>query len=360
MTANCLELIGPKNLVSNVYKIPKPGFNEAILKIEACGLCGTDHEQYSGLLPSSAPTIPGHEIIGVIEEIGEGGKERFNVNIGDRVAVEVFQSCRECRSCLAGHVNNCEVHGIFDMYGFISSSKPPSLWGGYSTHLFLSADALIHKVPPGLDPVVATIFNPLGAGIRWGVSVPETKAGDVVAILGPGIRGLCALAAVKDVGASFVMLTGYGEDDDERLKVGKSFGADVTVNVAEKEPDRVMKSEIGTLADVVINVTANAPDAIGQAISLVRQGGTIVLAGTTGVADVKNLWPDNIIYKEITIKGALGVDSNSYAKSLELLEGKKYPFEHLPRKIVGLQGASSLLEEMSGSKTRPIHGVITP
>ena len=68
------------------------------------------------------------------------------------------------------------------MYGFLPVDRAPGLWGGYATHHYLSPDSVLLPVPESLDPVVATLFNPIGAGIRWGVTVPRTRAGDVVAV----------------------------------------------------------------------------------------------------------------------------------------------------------------------------------
>ena len=94
------------------------------------------------------------------------------------------------------------------MYGFIDVEKAPGLWGGYATHLYLSPDAMLLPVPAGLDPVHATLFNPLGAGIRWAVTLPGTRPGDIVAVLGPGVRGISACAAAKDAGAELVLVIG--------------------------------------------------------------------------------------------------------------------------------------------------------
>jgi alcohol dehydrogenase len=76
------------------------------------------------------------------------------------------------------------------MYGFIPVDRYPELWSGYAEYQYLAPDSMVLPVPDSLDPVVATLFNPLGAGIRWGVTVPGTKAGDVVTVLGPGISGV--------------------------------------------------------------------------------------------------------------------------------------------------------------------------
>lgn len=151
--------------------------------------------------------------------------------------------------------------------------------GRYATHLYLAPDALLLRVPQSIGPVVATVVNPLGAGLRWGVEVPGTTPGDIVAVLGPGIRGLAASAAAKAAGAGFVMTTGLGARDASRLELAPSFGADVAVDVGERDPVRSLVAATGRLADVVIDVTAKAPSAPGQALRLVLPGGLCAARG---------------------------------------------------------------------------------
>src|SRR5262249_52957356 len=158
------------------------------------------------------------------------------------------------------------------------------LWGGYAERQYLAPDSMLLPVPDGLDPVVATLFNPLGAGVRWAVTMPETEPGAVVAVLGPGVRGLSACAAAKEAGAAFVLVTGRGERDAERLALAGAFGADLAVDVATTDPVRALRQAVGGLADVVVDVTAKAPAAFSQAIALARTGGTVVVAGTRGTS----------------------------------------------------------------------------
>ena len=141
-------------------------------------------------IPSRHAFIPGHEVVGTIEQVGRRAAERWGVQAGQRVAVEVFQSCRECDACRAGRYRRCARNGLATMVGFVDVDRPPGLWGGYATHLYLGPDSMLLPVPGELDPALATMFNPLGAGIRWAVDLPGTEPGDVVAVLGPGIRGL--------------------------------------------------------------------------------------------------------------------------------------------------------------------------
>ncbi len=237
------------------------------------------------------------------------------------------------------------------------------MWGGYGEYQYLAPDSMVLPVPADLDPVVATLFNPLGAGIRWGATVPGTSQGDVVAVLGPGIRGLCAAAAAKEAGAGCVMVTGLGPRDADRLALASKFGADLAVDVAEDDPVAALTTATGGLADVVVDVTARAPTAFAQAIALARPAGAVVVAGTRGFGvGAPGFSPDMVVFKELRILGALGVDVTAYRAALELLASGRYPFESLPRRCVRLDDAEDLLATMAGERdgVPPVHGVLAP
>ncbi len=362
MKADALVLEEPRRFARRRFELPEIGDDDGVLRVEACGLCGTDHEQYTGHIPLRGALIPGHEVVGVVEQVGPRAAERWGVRVGDRVAVEVFQSCRSCASCRGGEYRRCECNGLATMVGFIPVDRPPSLWGGYATHLYLGPDSMLLPVPEGLDPVVATLFNPLGAGIRWGADLPAVQPGQVVAVLGPGVRGLFSCAAAKDAGAGFVMVTGVGPADAGRLAMAPRFGADLAVDVAADDPVRLLRAATGALAHVVVDVTAKAPAAFAQAIALARPGGTVVVAGTRGRGDVPGFNPDHIVYKELRVLGALGVDVRAYRPALDLLASGRFPFAELPREVAGFAGLEPLLQRMAGEGSRPppVHAVFSP
>lgn len=361
--AQALVLEAPRRLVMREFPLPEIGDDDGLLRVEACGLCGTDHEQFTGVLNMGRPVVPGHEIVGVVEAVGPRAAARWGVQAGDRVAVEPSQSCRACDQCRAGDYRHCARHPFPDFYGVIPADRSPGLWGGYADHVYLGPDAVLLPVPDELDPVAATLFNPLGAGIRWAVQLPRTQPGDIVAVLGPGIRGLCAAAAAKDAGAEFVMVTGLGPHDGERLGLASRFGADLTVDVARDDPVTTLRQTTGTAgADVVVDVTAKAPDAFVQAIGLARPGGRVIVAGTRGPVPVDGFIPDAVVVKELHIIGALGVDVDAYRPALDLLATARWPFAELPRRCVGLDGVEGLLQIMAGEtgESPPVHGVVVP
>jgi alcohol dehydrogenase len=361
--ADALVLTGPRSFERRSFPLPEVGDDDGLLRVEACGLCGTDHELFTGHMRTPGAIVPGHEVVGVLERAGPAAEARWGVRAGQRVAVEVFLSCRVCDNCRAGVYRRCERNGTATMVGFVPVEREPALWGGYATHLYLPPDALLLPVPDGLDPVLATVFNPLGAGIRWGATLPGTTAGDVVAVLGPGLRGIAACVAAKEAGASFVMLTGVGPRDLPRLEAALAFGADLTVDVSVDDPVRALRGAAGRLADVVVDVTAKAPAAFAQAVKLARHGGTVVVAGTRGDGvEAPGFQPDHVVYKELRVLGALGVDYPAYAEALRILASGKYPFAQLPRAVAGLDTVDPLLRTMAGEGDAdvPVHAVVVP
>ena len=158
------------------------------------------------------------------------------------------------------------------------------------------------------------------------------------------------------------MVTGRGPRDAGRLALAPRFGADLTVDVTDSDAAAALKKATGGLADVVVDVTAKAPEALAQAISLARPGGTVVMAGTKGSAETPGFWPDLLVYKELRLLGALGVDAPAYRAALDLLASGRYPFADLPRQVEGLDGLEGLLQTMAGDSEAPppVHGVLVP
>lgn len=359
--ADALVLEAPRSLRRESFVVPSVGDDDAVLEVEACGLCGTDHELFTGALRPGFAFVPGHEAVGRLIALGARAADRWQVGLGDRVAVECFQSCRSCAACLRGEYRRCSRHGLADMYGMIDVTRPPGLWGGYATHQYLGPDSMLLRVPEELPAELAVAFNPVGAGIRWGVTVPGTGEGDVVAVLGCGIRGLAAAAAAKDAGAGFVMVTGAGERDRVRLEYAERFGADLAVDVLAEDPVARLRSEVPAGADVVVDVTARAPNAFAQGVALAAAGGTMVVAGTRAGGGAPGFDPDQLVYKELRVLGALGVDVVAYHAAIQLLAGGRYPFADLPRAVVGLAGVAELLETMAGERSAPpVHAVVRP
>ena len=317
-------------LAYEIQEFPRPsiGPDEGLLRVEACGICGSDVEQYRGHLvrPGMFPLIPGHEPLGVIEEVGERAAERWGVSVGDRVAVEILRPCRACDYCLTGRYMSCPNRD--GAYGMTPLSREPALWGGFAEYLYLHPWAILHKVAKDLPPEIAVMFNPLGAGVRWAAMLGEVGLGETVLILGPGQRGLTSVIAARARGAGTIIVTGLSRDE-HKLALAREFGADHTINVEEEDVvARVSEITDGAMADVVLELTPIADQPIRDAIECVRHSGRIVLAGLKGGKSVE-LVTDRLINKGVTVRGAFGVNAEAYIEAIRIIESGRFPLEKM-------------------------------
>ena len=350
MTDKCRAIVqeGPRRLSRREFPLPETGPEDALLRVEACGICASDYEQYAGALPVPLPVIPGHEPVGVIEAIGEMAARRWGVSRGDRVAVEALLPCGNCGECVTGRERFCRGRGFLAAYGYISTQTPPSLWGGYSQYMYLDRESRVHRLSAEVPAELAVLFNPLGAGFRWAVEMPDTKPGDTVVVLGPGQRGLASVIACREAGAGCIIATGLARDE-AKLALARRFGAHHTINVeAEELRGRVREITDGAMADVVVDVTSYAVEAVTQAFDLARRGGTVVLAGTKGAKPVPDFLSDKVVLKELRVLGALGVDSSSYEAAIRLIESGRYPLAEMHTHTLPLEEAERGLRLLAG------------
>jgi threonine dehydrogenase-like Zn-dependent dehydrogenase len=206
------------------------------------------------------------------------------------------------------------------------------------------------------------MFNPLGAGFRWGVEIPQTKPGDTVVILGPGQRGLSSVLACREAGAAKIIVTGL-EADANKLALAREFGADATIDVQNEAAGlRIQELTGGRGADVVLDVSSYAVEPVVQAIDFVRVGGTVVLAGVKGFKEVPGFISDKVVMKEVVIKGAIGVTTSGYANAIRLLESRTSPIERMHTHDFELQEAElairTLAREVPGDES--IHSCLIP
>jgi threonine dehydrogenase-like Zn-dependent dehydrogenase len=323
---------GTHRLELREYPRPAAGPEEAWLRVEANGICGTDVEAYHGhlteLMQLDYAFIPGHEPLGFIDEIGEVAARRWGVSPGDRVAVEPMLRCGHCRECITGQYTQCKGwNGRNLAYGFVDVERRPQLWGGYSEYLYLHPNTIVHQVPANVPTGVASLWNALGGAVRWAGADAGTRPGDTVVIFGPGPRGLCSVVAAREAGAAQVIVTGLAADRP-RLEVAKALGASqVVLADSEDVVGAVLEATGGRGADVAVDASAMATQPILDAIAALRPGGSLTLAGLKGGRPVPDLVTDKIIVKELVVRGRWGVDFAPYAEAIRIISSNKYALE---------------------------------
>ncbi len=354
---------GPRQLELRDLPIPEIDDDSGLLQVEACGICGSDAEQYDGVLPVPYPLIPGHEPLGVIAAIGDRAARRWGVEVGDRVAVEVLLPCGHCSLCRSGSYQLCRGDGRgLSGYSYLPLSREPGLWGAYADFMYLDPRSILHRVRKDVPAQTAVLFNPLGAGFRWAVELPGTGPGDSVMILGPGQRGLASVIAARAAGADTIIVTGL-ERDRTKLDLALEFGADHVINVESEDARRRVKEITdGRGVDVVVEVSSYATQPVAEALHYVAAGGRVILAGVKGFKHVPEFISDLIVVKEITLRGALGVTSRSYRSAINLIESGQLDLARMHTHDFGLEDAELAIKTLKGESDGEcsVHSCLLP
>lgn len=366
-SARAAVQVGPRQIEVQEFALPEVAPDTALLRVEACGLCGSDIAQFEGKFHENGlagmPCIPGHEPLGVIEEIGPLAASRWRLAVGDRVAVEPHLSCGTCRACLEGERIICEAGTHADSnYGFIDSNVSPGLWGGYAEYMHLDPRTVLHKISPALSIETAVMFNPIGAGVRWAASAPSLGLGDTIAIFGSGQRGLASVIAAKAAGAGMVIVTDLAHAAG-KLELAGRLGAD-SVIVADEEDvtERILELTAGRGADVVLDITPNATAPVTDAIASVRRGGTVVLAGVKDGAEIPGFVSDELVFRNIRLQGVFTVDSAGYREAIRMIESDPEVFELFGTRAYPLDRAAEAIARLAGADGEPaaVHVAIDP
>lgn len=247
-----------------IKEVPKPTLDhgEVLVKMEACGVCHTDLHAAHGDWPvkPKLPLIPGHEGVGIVEEIAEGVT---SIKIGDRVGIPwLYSACGECEYCLTGRETLCldQLNGGY------------SVDGGYAEYCKAPAN-YVAKIPKYVDPIEIAPILCAGVTTYKALKVSEAKPGDWVAIYGIGGLGHVALQYAKAMGFNVIAV----DIQDEKLELAKELGADITINGMSTDPAQAIKDQVGGVqAAVSVAVTKIAFE---QAYKSVKRGGTLVIVG---------------------------------------------------------------------------------
>jgi 2-desacetyl-2-hydroxyethyl bacteriochlorophyllide A dehydrogenase len=285
--------------------------DDAIVRVEASGICGSDLHIYHGRVQIEPGFVIGHEFVG---EVIAAGDEVSRVAVGDRVLGTYGTACGECFFCKREEFHKCDEARVYGHGATLGS-----LQGAQAEQVLVPhANLTLRKVPEGLsDDVALFAGDVMGTGFHAIDSRPLAE-GETVAILGMGPVGLCAVQAAKAAGASQVVAIDTVED---RLKMAESFGA-TPVHLTEQDPrGEVKKLTEGRGVDLAVEAVGH-PEALDLALRLARKAGTVSVTG---------------VYAERT-EVHMGV---LWIKALTLTSGHANVIKHLDR-VLELLSAGEL------------------
>ncbi|NQT89549.1 alcohol dehydrogenase catalytic domain-containing protein [bacterium] len=261
--------------------IPEIADDEVLIRVKACGICGSDIAYYFGkssleTADGKGPLVLGHEYSGEVVEVGDIPKAQNLFKPGDRVVLDPVQYCNACDVCYRGQSNLCENKAVLGV----------SVDGGFAEYS-KSKYAQVHPLPEAVSYEHGALTEPLACG-TYGIKNLAIEPGQSVVVIGPGAIGCMMVQLAKKSGASIVILIG-GPNDDYRLDIGGALGADVLINSVEKDSPHYVedvKAKIaeltdGKLADRVIVPTGAVP-AMDTALEISGRHSTVVFFGLPG------------------------------------------------------------------------------
>lgn len=322
----------PKYIEVRDFEVPAfgPG-GELVLRTRACGVCGSDLHRWSW--SKETPVILGHEILGVVEQVPAGwlAADGTPLQVGDLVVPETRIPCHTCASCRGvgsrptkpidySHCPN--QRGL----GGIRLHEMPLLSGGWSDYVELPHGAIVHRIPPEMDPAVAVLLEPFSIGMKAS-RVADVNSDDTVLILGPGPIGLLTAVACHAAGAPRVVLAGRA-GDEQRLALGRELGAHATIDVGTGDPVAALKAVTGgRLATRVIEATGVAA-AMELGLTMLARGGVLVTVGGHHPDARITLNPSDLVGSQREIRG-MQLGALSYEPCIGVMSGGRYPLHKM-------------------------------
>ncbi|WP_028747298.1 zinc-dependent alcohol dehydrogenase family protein [Rhizobium mesoamericanum] len=320
MKAVRLEATG--KLVLRDVERPQPGIGELLVRVEACGICGTDRHLFLGEFPSKPPVTLGHEFTGIIEEIGDGVS---GFREGMRVTGDPNIACGRCPQCQRGRVNLCDNLKAIGIHRD----------GGFADYVCIPQQQAF-ELPSALDPLHGAFCEPLACCIH-AVDLAEIGTGASVVVLSGGVIGLLVVQLARLAGATNVVLLTRSE---EKRRLAEGLGATASADASTGDILARLTSADGLLpggADVVIEC-AGVAETIEQAPSLARRGGSVIILGVMPQGLKIAVEPFDLLFREIKLVNSF-LNPFTHRRAADLIASGVIKVEPLISRRIGFNDA---------------------
>jgi L-iditol 2-dehydrogenase len=338
----CVVFYGSRRIKIEERPVPKIGRDDVLIKVEACGICGTDVSMYNGKITYGKHVVGkifGHEVTGVVED---KGKDVDRVTIGGRVVIAPVNYCGKCVYCKQGNENICmdwmcigeEMDGGYAQYLRVSQKQVFNLTDKIG---FEEGTLLADPVPTPLHAVRAKA---------------QIKPGDIVAIWGSGPQGYCALQLAKLSGATVLMIVRR----KEKIRLAYKLGADVAVDSSTQDVVETTRGLFERGVDCCIE-SGGYPDALTQSVACVKKGGRVVMIGLQK-SMACNL--EDMLWGEKELVASLSATYKEFAIGIKLAESGKIKLQPLVTHRFSLDSIDDAFDMLTQRKKSVIKVVIRP
>lgn len=294
---------GEKDLRIEEIEIPKPGCGEVLLKVHACGVCGTDvhiYEGDEGAAKSPAGTVLGHEFSGEIVEVGKGVTR---LKAGDRVCVDPNKLCGKCEYCLSGIGHFCE-----NMVGIGTTVN-----GGFAEYCVIPQEQA-YVISDNLTFEEAAMAEPVACCLH-GIDLCEIHPGDTVAVFGMGMIGLLMMQLARISGAAKIIAI---EPVEVKRNQALQLGADLVIDPINEDIKEVLAANNIGRVNTVIECVGRI-DSMKQAMEIAGKKSVVMLFGLTRPQEELPVKPFDLFRKEITLKASF-INPYTQQRAVALIE----------------------------------------
>lgn len=325
--------------------VPTAGPGEVLVRVEACGICGSDVHGYDGSSGRRIPPIVmGHEAAGTVAALGEGVQ---GYAIGARVTFDSTVYCGECPNCARGDVNLCDNRQVIGV-----SCGDYRRHGAFAEYVVVPQRILYH-LPADFSFAEAAMLEAASVALH-AVRVSEIAGGETALVIGAGMIGLLTVQAARALGCSRVFVA---DVDATRLSLAKKVGADETLNYSGAE----LAAEVMKLTDG--NGVDRAYEAVGRnetvagAIDCTRKGGTVTLIGN--IRPEVTLPLQKVVSRQIRLQGSCA-SSGEYPQAIELIAGGKIQVGPLITAVASLEEGPRWFERLHAGEPNLMKVILTP
>lgn len=311
-------LNGPNDFEATEIEKPVIGDNDILLEMKKAAICGTDMRILNGTKTRGVryPSVIGHEMCGVICEVGKDVK---GFEVGEKVSIANVIPCGSCPACLAGRENACMNRKAIG-YEFN---------GGFEEYILIPEIAIksgnVVKLPENVSFTAGALIEPLACCIR-GLKNAGTGFNDTVLIVGAGPIGLMHMQLSKIAGAKQVIVS---EPNEMRRQVAKELGADICVDPTTEDLEQIIKEQTNGMGADVIVMAIGVPALVNSTLKLCKKGGTVNLfAGFAGTGEC-TIEVNTIHYNEIRVNGSTAYKRADYLEAADMVKSGKINLDRI-------------------------------
>ena len=323
---------------------PQPGFGEIVVRVAACGICGSDVHGYDG---SSGRRIPplvmGHEAAGIVAAVG-AGVDKFHK--GDRVTFDSTIYCGECLYCRRGRVNLCDKREVLGV-----SCGQYRRNGAFAEFVVVPA-RIVYRLPGNLSFSEAALLEAVSVALH-AVSLVAIQPGSSALVVGAGTIGLLIQQALRVAGCSRVFVT---DVDENRLALSRSLGATAVLLSGADLIHDVLQQTDGTGVDLAVEAVGNTA-AVHSAVNSVRKGGDVVLVGN--VSPEVTIPLQKVVSCQITLHGSCA-SSGEYPRAIDVMSGGQIRVKPLISAIAPLAEGPQWFERLYAREQGLLKVVLEP